>query len=78
MSEELILTCRKCGATHLITPPTKKLKKTSKIELNCYRCNYKNNYNYAYEYESMHGILTKRTRKLIKEKKEKDNEKKKD
>jgi len=68
LSEELILTCRKCGATHLITPPTKKMKKTTKIELNCYRCGHKSNYSYAFHYESMHGILTERTRKLIKKK----------
>jgi len=68
VSDELILTCKKCGATHLITPPTKEMKKTTKIELNCYRCGHKNNYNYAFEFESCHGILTKRTRKLLKKK----------
>ena len=66
--EKIILTCRECGATHLIRPPKTKLKVTTEIELDCYRCNHKNNYTYAFEYESMHGILTKRTRKLIKKK----------
>ncbi len=63
MRIKIILTCKKCGATHQITPPKRKLKKTTEIELNCYRCGYKNNYNYVYEFESMHGILTKRTRR---------------
>jgi len=61
----MILTCKKCGATHLIKPPKRKLKKTTKIELNCYRCNYKNIFDYVYEFESQNGILTKRTRVLI-------------
>ena len=62
----IILTCKGCGATHQITPPKRKLKKTTEIELNCHRCNYKNNYNYVYEFESMHGILTKRTKGILK------------
>ena len=62
----MILICKRCGATHLIEPPKKKLKKITEIELNCYRCNYKNEYNYVFEFESQHGILTKRTRGLIK------------
>jgi len=45
----MILTCRKCGATHLINPkPKRKLRKTTEIELNCYRCGYKNNYQFVY------------------------------
>ncbi len=46
--EELILVCRKCGATHLITPPKRKLKKATEIELKCYRCSYNNNYKFIY------------------------------
>jgi RNase P subunit RPR2 len=46
--EEVILICKKCGASHLITPPKRKLKKTDNIELDCYRCNFKNNYRYIY------------------------------
>ena len=44
-----ILTCKECGATHQITPPKKKLKKTAEIELKCYRCDYVNNYPYDYK-----------------------------
>ena len=46
---EMVLTCINCGATHLIRPPNRKLKKTTEIELNCYRCNFKNNYKYTYK-----------------------------
>ena len=46
---EITLTCRKCGATHLINPPKRKLKKTTEIELNCYRCSYKNEYKFVYK-----------------------------
>jgi len=46
--ESLILTCRVCGATHRITPPKKKLKITTEIVLDCYRCGYKNNYQFVY------------------------------
>lgn len=46
---ELILICRKCGASHLITPPKKKLKETTKIELNCYRCRNINEYDFVYK-----------------------------
>ena len=46
---DLILACRGCGATHLITPPKRKMKKTVEIELNCYRCDHKSNYAYTYK-----------------------------
>ena len=44
----IILKCKECGATHQITPPKKKLKIATEIELKCYRCGYINNYPYVY------------------------------
>lgn len=49
----IILTCKECGATHQITPPKKKLKITTEIELNCCRCGYINNYPYVYNLKRM-------------------------
>lgn len=53
MKESLILTCKACGATHQISPPKRKLKITTEIELNCYRCHYTNNYKFTYKLLSL-------------------------
>ena len=47
--EEIILTCKKCGSTHLISPPKRKLKITTEIELKCWRCEFINNYKFYYK-----------------------------
>ena len=50
------LKCKHCETNNWIDPPKKKLKKTERIELNCFNCGMSNDYRYFHKIDREVGV----------------------